>query len=282
MRPRPPGLAAASLALCGAALLTGGCRGADDRAAIQDRLRGKGAAEVMREAAAARFNPPADGRLTDAQVRMYLAVRERESRIREAAVLEARRRRDAAAGAERPERTGKPERADRADHQAGRDRADRGEDRDLRRQNTAGARTAPDAAALGAVADLRAAQELRFNPKEYAWVRARVVEAEAAATTQALYQKMAAGREQLLARMRRERDALADPAQREAAERELEDWRRGLQAAEPAMAPAVRANVALLARYREALARLRALEERALAAAAGLEAQAGGGTAAAR
>jgi hypothetical protein len=238
-------------------VLAAGCRRGDDPGAIQERLRAKGAAEVVREAAASRFAPPADGRLTDAQVQMYLAVRERESRIREAAALAARRRRDAAAAADRPERTGKPGR----------------EDRDARRQGAATARVTPDEAALGAAADLRAAQELRVDPKEYVWVRARVLEAEAAATTQALYQKMAAGREQLLARMRRERDALSDPEQRAAAEREIEDWRRGLQAAEPAMAPAVRANVALLARYREPLARLRVLEERALAAgAAGLEA----------
>jgi hypothetical protein len=220
------------------ALLPAGCRQADDRRAIQERLRAKGAAEVVREAAAARYAPPADGRLSDAQVRMYLLVRERESRIREAAIAEAQRPRDAAAGA-------------------------------------------VGAAALAA-ADLRAAQELKANPKEYAWVRERVLEAEAAATSQALYQKMAAGREQLLARMRRERDALTDPAQRAAAERNLEDWRRGLQAAEPPMTPAVRVNVALLARYRGPLARLRTLEERALAATAGLEPPPGNGAAAAR
>jgi hypothetical protein len=267
--------AAVALALGGALLLAAGCERGDDRAAIQERLRAKGAAEVVREAAAARFTPPADGRLSDAQVRMYLAVRERESRIREAAALETQRRRgELAAGAERAERSGKQE---RTEGPAGRDRADRREQRDLRPRGAAAVRAAPDDAALGAAADLRAAQELRANPKEYAWVRARVAEAETAAATRALYQKMATGREQLLARMRRDRDALTDPAARAAAEREIEDWRRGLQAAEPMMTPAVRANVALLARYREPLARLRASEERALAAAAGLEPPAGSG-----
>ena len=204
-----------------AMLLASGCRQPDDSAAIRERLRSKDAAQVVREAATARYAVPADGRLVDGQVRMYL--RERECRIREAAALEAQGSRAAAGGA----------------------------------------------------ADLRAAQEVKVNPREYAWVRERVVEAEAAATTQALYQKMAAGREQLLARMRRDRDALTDPAQRAAAEREVEDWKRGLQAPEPPVAQGVRANIALLARYREPLARLRALEERALAAAAGLEAQGG-------
>ena len=211
---------------------------------------------------------------------MYLLVRERECRIREAAALEAQRRRAAGAAAERPERPERAEklgRPDRAERQDGRDPRD-GRARGATLAGTAGDEAA--LAALAAAADLRAAQELKVNPKQYAWVRERVLEAEAAATTQTLYQKMAAGREQLLARMRRNRDALTDPAQREAAERELADWKRGLQAAEPPIAPAVRANIALLARYREPLARLRALEERALAAAAGFEAPAGGSGAA--
>jgi len=228
--------AAAAAVSAAAMLLAWGCRQSDDSAAIRERLRSKNAAQVVREAAAVRYTPPADGRLTAGQVRMYLQVRERECRIREAAALEAPGRRAAASGADRAEPP------------------------------------------LAAAADLRAAQEIKVNPKEYAWVRESVVEAEAAATTQALYQKMAAGREQLLARMRRERDALTDPERQAAAEREIEDWKRGLQAAEPPVAPAVRANVALLARYREPLARLRALEERVLAAAAGLEAPAPTGT----
>jgi hypothetical protein len=262
-------------------LLGTGCRRLDDRAALRERVRAKGAAEVVREAAAARYTPPVDGRLSDAQVRMYLLVRERESRIREAAALEAQRRRDAAAaaaagaGTERPERTEKPERAERRETREGREGRGRG--------GTASATAgAADEGALAAAADLRAAQELRVNPKEYAWVRERVQEAEAAASTQVLYQKMAAGREQLLARMRRDREELTDEAQRAAAEREIEEWKRGLQAAEPAMTPAVRANVALLARYREPLARLRTIEERALAAAAGVEEPPGGAAAAGR
>jgi hypothetical protein len=271
-----------------AMLLAWGCRQTDDSAAIRERLRSKDVAQVVREAAAVRYTLPADGRLTDGQVRMYLLVRERECRIREAAALEAQGRRAAAAGAdrtERPERQERPEkqerlrRSDRPDAREPSERQDRHDPRDGRARGaalpaatTAAAAAAGDEASLAAAADLRAAQEVKVNPKEYAWVRARVVEAEAAATTQTLYQKMAAGREQLLARMRRDRDALTDPEQRAAAEREIEDWKRGLQAAEPPVAPAVRANIALLARYREPLARLRALEERTLAAAAGLAA----------
>jgi hypothetical protein len=276
---------AASAAM--AMLLSSGCRQPDDSAAIRERLRSKDAAQVVREAATVRYTPPADGRLTAGQVRMYLLVRERECRIREAAALEVQGRRAAAAGADRAERPEKQEQPEKQERRQRSDRPDalepsgaqdRHDPRDGRARGAAlpapptATAAAGDEASLAAAADLRAAQEVKVNPKEYAWVRERVVEAEAAATTQTLYQKMAAGREQLLARMRRDRDALTDPAQRAAAEREIEDWKRGLQAAEPPVAPAVRANIALLARYRDPLARLRALEERALAAAAGLEA----------
>jgi hypothetical protein len=71
--------------------------------------------------------------------------------------------------------------------------------------------------------------------------------------------------------MRHERDAMTDAAERDAAEGRIEDFKRGLQASEPQTSAAVRADVALLARYREPLARLRTLEERALAVGAGLE-----------
>jgi len=93
-----------------ATLLAPGCRQAGDSAAIRDHLRARDAAAVVREAAAVRYAPPADGRLKDGQVRMYLLVRERECRIREAAAVEAQRRRAAGAVAERPER---PERSAR-------------------------------------------------------------------------------------------------------------------------------------------------------------------------
>jgi hypothetical protein len=217
---------AVTVAAGGVALMACGCQRADERAAIVDRLRSRGTADVVREAATARYAAPAAGRLTEAQVRMFLEVRERECGIREAAALAAQRLREAAAA---------------------------------------------DEPALAAAADLRAAQELRVNPKEYSWVRDRVLEAEGAATAQALYQKMTAGRELLLAHRRKELEAMTDPGERAAAQRDIEDWKRGLEASEPAVPAALRANMALLARFREPLARLRAVEERALAASAGLE-----------
>lgn len=285
----------AGIALPAAAVALVACGGSrpDDRRAIEERLRTRGTAEVVREAEAARYTPPADGRLTAAQVRMFLAVRERECRIREAAALAVAASPVAASPATAPAAAA-PGRDAPAAAPADHDRA-------AGREAAMSEPTAPSAMAtsepmtpsptpdrappaggagaeaLGAAADMRAAQELHANPKEYDWVRERVLEAETAATALALYQKMTAGREQLLAHKRKELETMTDPEARAAAQRDMEDWRRALQGSEPSVPPAVRANMALLAHYRAPLARLHALEERALAASAGLDGAAGAG-----
>jgi hypothetical protein len=212
------------MAAAGAVLVAAGCGRSDDR--LGPHAPTNAAADLVRDAGAAVYTPPSDDRLTAAQVRLFLAVRERECRLRETAASE-------------PQRS---------------------------------AVAAPAATVVPvAPAELRAARDLHANPKEYAWVRQRVMEAELAASTQALNLKMAAGREQLLARKRRELAALTDAEQRATVQHEIEDWQRGLQGSEPVLTPAVRSNIALLARFREPLARLRTIEERSLAANAGLD-----------
>lgn len=238
--PSPP---ANAIALCVAlsvgiiGLAATGCpSGGGERAAVERRLDKRPAAAVMSDLANARYVPPADGTLTDRQVRMYLDVKEREGKIREVAAARLRRR---AAGSGPPRRGGKPP-AEAAG--AARD--------DL------------------ATADLRAAQELGVNPREYAWIKERIDETEVFAVTRALYQKMILGRDQLIRRMEREKNALTDPQQRAMAAREIEDWKKGLAGTEPVASPAVRANTSLIARYASRFARLQALEDRSLAGGA--------------
>src|SRR6185436_17951556 len=62
------------------------CKGGPetDQAAIEERLHEKGTAELMHEVSTApEYRPPADGRLSERQVRIYLDVRRRERKIRE-------------------------------------------------------------------------------------------------------------------------------------------------------------------------------------------------------
>lgn len=64
------------------------CKGGPeaDQAAIKERLHEKGTAELMHEVSTApEYRPPADGRLSERQVRIYLDVRRRERKIREIA-----------------------------------------------------------------------------------------------------------------------------------------------------------------------------------------------------
>src|SRR4051794_18801464 len=75
-------------ALAGSVLFACGCQGkpAADEASIQKSLHEKGTANLMDEVAKAPdYHPPADGQLTDAQVKMSLDVRQREQQIREVA-----------------------------------------------------------------------------------------------------------------------------------------------------------------------------------------------------
>ncbi|HVT57448.1 MAG TPA: hypothetical protein VHR45_03525 [Thermoanaerobaculia bacterium] len=296
---------AAGLALV---VLAAGCRDGGEGGPLRGRRESSAAPDFEREVAAARYTPPADGRLSDAQVRMYLDVQERAERmIRESMAGEGGHRPSGLPWRGSPVRgqggpatrvepanpTGSASRAEPPNPVEGASRSDRvaaGRSDGTRRPEAEGrpdtaaraataSRLEPENAAAGsegAPADLRAARELRVNLKEYGWVRERVHETEALADTRDLLRKMVLGRDQLLARMAREKDALADPAQRAAAERELEDFKHGLQGTEPAATPAMRDNIALLARYRERFARLRAAERKAIISALARSGEVGG------
>ncbi len=62
-----------------------------------------------------------------------------------------------------------------------------------------------------ATADLRAARELGYNPREYAWVRDRALEAEMLRATRSLSRQVAESRQALLALLRKQKEAAADP-----------------------------------------------------------------------
>jgi hypothetical protein len=171
------------------------------------------------------YPPPADGRLTDAQVKMYFDVRQREQQIREVAFKEFQ---------------------------------DKG-DTFLESLKTVGDQ--PDIA----TADLRAAQELGFNPKEYQWVKERVLEARMLETTRALAQQVAQSRQQVLALFEQRRQEATDPVAKAEAERQLEELQKNAASA-PASPlesdPAREHNADLLARFRDDFARLQAEDQR--------------------
>src|SRR5688500_14779005 len=74
--------------------------GGKKEADISKDLKSKGTLELMQEAADDRYESPADERLTEKQVQMYLKVREHEKKILEVA------KKEAAAHAQKAEKAG--------------------------------------------------------------------------------------------------------------------------------------------------------------------------------
>lgn len=72
-------------ALLCAAVLAGCAREEADETKGEAKVRALTTVEVMDQVAKASYQPPADGRLTEAQVRMYLEVKQRAREIRGAA-----------------------------------------------------------------------------------------------------------------------------------------------------------------------------------------------------
>jgi hypothetical protein len=160
-------------------------------------------AEVMEQAAQARYQPPADGRLTDQQVRMYLEVKRRARKAR----------------AEAPAAPATP--------------------------------AAPEPAAT---ADLRAALELGYNPKELTWVQGRIQEAWIALRGQELDRKIAESRNQMIRELETQLASATDPRQKAELEKQIAE----IRAAAPlptAAPPAVDHNTALVQRYESEVAR---------------------------
>lgn len=210
-----------------------GCRKgpAEDEASIRKSLEEKGTIDLMDQVSKAPdYPPPADGRLTEGQVEMYLAVRKRELRIREVVIgnLQA-----------------KGEQAEREGRKVG---------------PWEGMKAMGDLADL-ATADLRAAQELGHNPKELQWVKERVLEAQVLATTEDLNQQVARSREDLLANLEEKKRAAAGAAERAEIDRRIAELKSPAGSSSEGD-PAGAYNAGLLARYKDQLTRLQAEEER--------------------
>ena len=80
-----------------------GCKAKElvDKASISKDLDKRGTTDLMKEVANDEYNPPADGRLTDNQVQMYLKVREHEKKIAEVAKAEMKQHAEVAKGKEK-------------------------------------------------------------------------------------------------------------------------------------------------------------------------------------
>ena len=214
---------------------------------IQQDLDRTSAVEVLEDTAEATYEPPADGKLSDAQLKMFLAVKGREQQILEVAAKNLRQ---------------KTADAEQQGQQVG---------------------FVDAMKALGDLgdimtADLRAAKELGHNSAEYQWVEGKVLEAQMQKMAQGVAGMMSTFQQQSIAMLEQQKAAATDAAQRAEIDRQLDELRRA--AAEPEQAdPATAHNLALLERYRAEVDALQAevAKWQAVASGSGSTAAAGSG-----
>jgi len=220
--------------MCALLALASGCKGkaGEDEASIQKRLEEKGTVDLMDQVSKApEYKPPADGRLTDRQIGMYLEVKRREQKIREVAFKNLKAKED----------TAKVEKRDVGIFEAMKAVGD---------------------IADAATADLRAAQELGYNPKEYSWIKERVLEAQMLQTTKALNQQVAQSQQALLKMLEEQKEAAPDDARRAEIDKQIEEIKKNAAETAADSTPAKEYNAALLAKYKDELDKLQAEEQR--------------------
>lgn len=210
-----------------------GCRGkpAADEASIKERLEEKGTIDLMDQVSKAPdYPPPADGRLSHRQVKMYVEVRRREQKIREVAFKNLQAKGDQA-------------------------------EQEKREVGFFEAMKAVGDVADVATADLRAAQELGHNPKEYQWVRDQVLAAQMLQTTEALNRQVARGQRSLIDMLEEQKRQTTDEGRRAEIDRRIRELEENAGKA-PDSDPAKEYNAGLLTRYKDELAALEAEDRR--------------------
>ncbi|MGA7617662.1 MAG: hypothetical protein WBX15_21055 [Thermoanaerobaculia bacterium] len=168
-------------------VLTFGCKAkkALDAAAISHDLDKRGTTDLMKEIADDKYDPPADGKLTDAQIKMYLKVREHEKEIAKVAHKEL------------------------AEHEQ---KAKESGEKSISGMMEAfkGLGSVADIA----TADLRAAKDLGYNTAEYQWVKGQVLAVSTYAMQEKLQQATSAMADSAYQQMKKAYDEAKDDTTR--------------------------------------------------------------------
>ena len=220
--------------LLGVSLIVGACKGkpADDEASIKESLEEKGTIDVMDEISKApEYNGPADGKLTDQQVKMYIEVRQREQKIKEVALKELKAKGDTA----------------------------KAENREV---GMFEAMKAIGDLADVATADLRAAHELGHNPNEYTWIKERVLEAQLNQMTQAMNQTLVKSQDSIVNMLEEQKKLATDEAQKAEYDKQIAELKNSAAQAEANNTPGAQHNSQLLAKYKAEFDKLQAEDVR--------------------
>jgi hypothetical protein len=218
-----------SAAFCIAAFSLAGCQAKEayDHARIAADLHSRGTTDLLRQVADDHYTAPADGRLTDAQVQMYLKVRDHEKEIARVAKSELQQHSDAAKKAGEKSIAGVVE----------------------------------GFKGLGSVADfvtadVRAAKDLRYNTQEYLWVKGQILTASTAAMSEKMGQAMNAALDASYQQMKKAHDDATDEATKKMYADMLAGYdktRRETARQKQKEDPALAFNKELLSRHEDAL-----------------------------
>lgn len=211
--------------------LLSGCKlkkAIDEAGAIKDSLDQVGTTELMEKTADDTYDPPADNRLTEAQIQMYLKVREQEKKIAQVAKAELEKK--------------------------AKESEEKGGDKSL-------AGMVKGFEALGSVADfmtadIRAAHELGYNTAEYQWVKERVLEASGSVLAEQMATNMNQMMEQGYADLKKQYDAATDEQTKKALGDMLaqyEQGRKDMAAQQEEQDPWIAYNRQLLSKHENAL-----------------------------
>jgi hypothetical protein len=205
-----------------------GCKAKEafDKATIAKDLEKKGTTDLMKEVAEDSYDPPADGKLTDAQVKMYLKVREREREIAQVARQQAEQHADKSKKAGEKSLSGMIE----------------------------GFKTLGSVADM-LTADIRAAKDLGFNSQEYLWVKGQVLAASSFAMAEKFTQSMSASMDKAYQDTKKAHDEATDETTKQMYAQMLAGYEQSKKetAAQQDQDPAAAYNRQLVAKYENEL-----------------------------
>jgi hypothetical protein len=206
-----------------------GCRAKEayDKARISQDLEKHGAMDLMKDVSRDHYKPPADGKLTDAQMQMYLKVREHEKDIAQVARKEAQAHADAAKQAGDKSIAGMVE----------------------------GFKTLGSAADM-ITADIRAAKDLHYNTQEYLWVKGQVLAASTASLTSKMGEATNAAFDSAYTQMKKSYDEAKDEQSKTMYKQMLDNYdkqRTTMRTQVANVSPAVAYNQQIIAKYDGAL-----------------------------
>ncbi len=214
--------------LCLTIALTG-CRAKElaDKLSISRDLEKNGTTDLMKKIGDDKYTPPADGKLTDGQVQMYLKVREHEKQIAQVAKAEAQQHADAAKKAGEKSLAGLVE----------------------------GFKTMGSVADL-VTADLRAAKDLGYNTQEYMWVKGQILAVSTSAMSEKMGEAMQASMDQTIAQTKKAYDEATDENAKKMYKETLDAFEKQKQESASSKEqedPALAYNKQIVSKYENAL-----------------------------